>query len=65
MFLLKMEETELSAYFRFNLLLISTFSAVFKKKIQISQPIFLGWFCPKSGLIYPKMWSFLARVDEA
>ena len=33
--------------------------------MQISQPIFPGWFCLKSGLIYPKMWWFLARVDEA
>ena len=66
-FFSKWKKTEISvAYFRgFNPLLISLFSAVLWKKIQISVPIFLGQFCLKSGLIYPKMWSFLACVDEA
>ena len=43
------KKTEIFAYFRFNLLLISIFLVLFLKKIKISQPIFLCWSPWKVG----------------
>ena len=62
MFLLKMEEN--AAYFyllpvNFNL------SAVQTENVNRSGQFFWADFFPKSGPIYPKMRSFLARVGEA
>ena len=57
MFFSQWKKIHISTSFRLDQLLISIFSAVLKEKVNWPAN-FSGLFCPKSGLIYSKMWWF-------